>query len=558
MNEAMQETTRATQADFHPENLLTGAMVSGTHPVSAPGGLLNRVWHLFDQAQKGGISTERVHEIVRGLPELRQLVEQYTDPSTGKPRAECADPSNPGVVAMKDETACFGRKCGFASGCFLQCSLGPSHRQDGTPLGVEGQAPAYNTAGQPLGNEQYTGVLKVDAEGNVISPQRHRDNSCITLSMFLRLAGIPPAPTQQLSDALWDILPQALTAVEQGLQAQPQPTPAAAAPAQAPPAPPSAPPAPPQPAAPPQAAPPQPQAAPQPPQAAPQTAPPAQTPAPATPPAGHGLPPIFPGVNLSYDQQCELHALMYALEHSPEKPKGAQAIKNMEKRHAEAKKTPKAILAAWRKPCEDRSLVIGSGTSARLKPEFWPQHIPVPAGYYETEAQASATPQPAPPANVPPAAAPVTPAAPQTVAVKPQAPVNPPQKVDSDQNAPVAPGGNSPVDINTVTLDPESKEALKAHTEAMNNLAAALRGATFQGAGQDGGNSAGTQQAGQPPAQVQQAPQQPAGPPPVYAQQPAPAQQPPAPPPPPTTFRDYGNPVNASGPIVDPGQPTIR
>ena len=435
MNEAMQETTRATQAEFHPENLLTGALVSGTHPVSVPGGLLNRVWHLFDQAQNGKISTDRVHEIVRGFPELRQLVEQYTDPATGKPRAECADPTNPGVVAMKEETACFGRKCGFSTGCFVQCSFGPSHRQDGTLLGVEGQAPAYNTAGQPLGNEQYTGVLKVDAEGNVLSPPRHRDNSCITLSMFLRLAGIPPAPTQGLSDALWDILPQALTAVEQGLQAQPQPTPAAAAPAQAPPAPP--------PTAPPQAAPPQAQVAPQPPQAAPPTAPPAQATVPATPPAGHGLAPIFPGITLTYDQQCELHALMHALEHAPEKPKGNQAIKNMEKRHAEANKTPKAILTAWRKPCEDRKMVLGTGITARLKPEFWPAHVPVPAGYYETEAQASATPQPAPPTQAPtapPTAAPVTQAVPQTVAVQPQAPKNPPQKVDYDQNAPVPQG----------------------------------------------------------------------------------------------------------------------
>ncbi|MCZ7608081.1 MAG: hypothetical protein M5U25_18875 [Planctomycetota bacterium] len=229
----MQETTRATQADFHPEALLTGALVSGTHPVSAPGGLLNRVWHLFNEAQNNRISTERVREIVRGIPELRQIVEQYIDPATGKPRAECADPANPGIVAMKEETACFGRKCGFSTGCFLQCSLGPSHRQDGQPLGVEGQAPAYNTGGQQLGPEQYTGILKVDENGNPKNPPRHRDNSCLTLSLFLRLTGIPPAHSAGLGDKLWDILPQALTAVEQGLAAQPQPTPAAAAPAPA-------------------------------------------------------------------------------------------------------------------------------------------------------------------------------------------------------------------------------------------------------------------------------------------------------------------------------------
>lgn len=99
---------------------------------------------------------------------------------------------------------------------------------------------------------------------------------------------------------------------------------------------------------------------------------------------------MFVGIDLTYDQQCELSALMYALEHTTDRPKGAQAIKNMEKRHVEAKKTPKAILAAWRGPCEDRNMVIGTGVSARLKPEFWPQHIPVPAGYYQTEAQVAA------------------------------------------------------------------------------------------------------------------------------------------------------------------------
>lgn len=544
MNKAMQETTLATQADFRPEQLLTGAMVSGTHPVSVPGGLLNRVWHLFDGAQNGRISTERVHEIARSIPELTQIVAQYTDPATGKPRAECADKTNPSVVAMKDETACFGRKCGFASGCFLQCSLGPSHSQDGKPLGVEGQAPAYNTSGQALGAQQYQGVLKVDAEGKPISPARHRDNSCLTLSMFLRLTGVPPAPTAALGDALWDILPHALTAVERGLQAQPQPTPAAAVPAVAPLPPQPAPPAPPQAAAPvpPQAAPQQPAPA--------QVQPPAQASAPVTPPAGHGLAPIFPGVQLTYDQQCELHALMHALEHSPEKPKGLDAIKNMEKRHVEKKMTVNAIFTAWRGACEQRHMVIGEGKAARLKPEFWPPHVPVPAGYYETQAQAAAVPAPARPAT-----GPVTPAAPQTVAVQPQAPANPQPRISYNESAPTAPSGSGSVDINTVTLDPESKEALKAHTEAMNNLAAALRGSTFQGAGSHGGNSGGPQQPVRTPHQVQQGP--PAAAPAVPQGQPGYGgyQPPPPPPGPPTTFRDYGNPAAVSGPIVDPGAP---
>lgn len=204
-----------------------------------------------------------------------------------------------------------------------------------------------------------------------------------------------------------------------------------------------------------------------------------------TPPAGHGLAPIFVGIDLDYGQQCELHAMMHALQNSKDRPKGADAIKNMEKRHVEAKKTPKAVMTAWRKPCEDRGLMNGQGVTARLKPEFWPSHVPVPAGYYDGEAQAPA----ATAATTPPAAAQVTPAAPPTAAVQPQAPANPPQKIDYDQSvsAPSAPGGSSgPVDINTVTLDAESKEALKEHTEAMNNLAAALRGSTFQGAGSHG------------------------------------------------------------------------
>jgi hypothetical protein len=550
MNKAMQETTLATQADFRPELLLTGAMVSGTHPISVPGGLLNRVWHLFDQAQNGKVNTDRVRELAASLPELRQIVEQYIAPATGKPRAECADSSNPAVVAMKEETACFGRKCGFAQGCFLQCSLGPSHAQDGKPLGVEGEAQAFNTSGQPLGPEKYKGVLKVDAQGNPLSPPRHRDNSCLTLTLFLRLIGVPPAPTASLSDALWLILPRALTAVEQGLQAQPLPTPQqqAAAVTKPQPALPAVAPLPPQ------------QAVPQPqvPQQAPAPAPQQRPATPVNPPAGHALAPIFPGVSLSYDQQCELHALMYVLEHSQINPKSVKSIKNMEERHATAKKSPKAILAAWRGPCEDREMMIGTGVNARLKQEFWPQHIPQPAGYYTLEEPATAAPAATP--------------APRLATVQPQAPATPHQKIDYDESGPAAPSyRGGPVDISTVTLDPESKEALKAHTEAMTDLAAALRGLAFQGSGQqqNGGNQGGNHQPVQAPPQVHQAPppqRQPTGVPAIPASPPAPAgyggaggfQPPPAsasPPPPPTGFRDYGAPASVSSPIVDAGGP---
>lgn len=230
----MQETTRATQADFQPEQLLNAALVSGTHPVSAPGGLLNRVWVLWDGTKRGTVNAERVREIAGTITPLRQIVEQYIDPATGKPRAECADSTNPAVVALKDETACFGRKCGFAEGCFKQCSLGPSHNAQGQPLGVPGRAPAYNTEGQQSGQEMYDGVLKVGPDGQPVQPPRHRDNSCITLSLFLQAVGVPPAPTAPLADKLWEVLPTALTAIEQGLQAQPNPTPKQQAPAPAP------------------------------------------------------------------------------------------------------------------------------------------------------------------------------------------------------------------------------------------------------------------------------------------------------------------------------------
>lgn len=268
----------------------------------------------------------------------------------------------------------------------------------------------------------------------------------------------------------------------------------------------------------------------QPPAQAPQAAPTQQ---PVTPPSGHGLQPIFPGIQLTYDQMCELHAIMFVLERSPVKPMSATSIKNMEQRHAEAKKTANAIVAAWRKTAEGRDLVIGKGINARLKPELWPPHVPQPASYYATEAQAAASPAPA---------------APQTVAVQPQAPARPAQKIDSNEAAPVVPSPNGgPVDIRTVTLDPESKEALKAHTEAMNNLAAALRGATFQGARQDGGNSGGAHQPVQPAAQVHQP--APAGPPQFQAPAGAPAAPPapsypqhgaPAAPPPPPGFSPAG------------------
>ena len=414
--ETMKRTTELTQATFTPDAVLSPQATQGSLPTASA---LKALFSL-DERFKG--QRDILHAAAFSYPPLRELVSQYIDLGYGELPLAGARAQN-GGVALGDKFACFGRGCGEQPGCFSSCSLGPSHMANGQPLGPVGMAPIRWPNGQVAGGD-VEGVLKT-VDGNVsLSPDgkpRHRDNACLLLSFGNKLFSIPPAPSGDLCDKLYDMMPAIIEHV--GSTAVVPAVPAVA----------------------PQASP-QPSVAPPPPVMGATAAPPTNVPPPpmhtgvglpaggvAPPPTPHSAAPetsTFPVLAAEMDEKArtEIRALVVACTRAKVKPMSEEAAQNMLNRHVEKGKSAKALRTAWIAAGYDRDVTTDRSVAGKLKQEHWPEEIPQIPGYWKEEvAEESFVPGAVPPPDGPVIAAPLgTP----TYQLKPGAPAKTPQKID--------------------------------------------------------------------------------------------------------------------------------
>lgn len=416
--EQFKKVTELTQATLVLDAVLSQQAQQGELPTA----YALRSLIALDEKFKG--KREILHNTAMTFQPLRELLSQYIDLNTGSPLAGAAGPQ--GGVKLGDKFACFGRGCGEQQGCFASCSLGPSHMANGEPLGPMGKAPVRWPNGQVMHANEVTGVLKKLDSGPAIMPDgkpRHRDNSCVFLSLACKVFSIPPAPTGELADKLYPLMFDVLNYVmEKAVLPAPTPAPAptmAPMPAVAPPPPTmggyTPPPVAPPPAAPQMGIP------------SASVAPPPVAPATAAPSTGF---PKFPA-DIDPKVRTELCALVIACVRSSIKPMSEKAAQNMIDRHVDGKHSAKKMRSAWVKAAFDRGAATDGTASGKLKREAWPKEIPEIQGYWDeevTEVPAAPTglatggPVLAPPIGQP--SAPVH-------HFKPEAPASQPQKIDA-------------------------------------------------------------------------------------------------------------------------------
>lgn len=462
--EQFKRVTELTQATLALDAVLSPQASQGELPTA---GALRALLAL-DEKFKG--KREILHNTAMTFQPLRDLLSQYIDLNTGTPLTGAA--AQNGGIVLRDKFACFGRSCGEQQGCFASCSLGPSHMANGEPLGPVGKAPVRWPNGQVMNVPETVGVLKKLDGGVATMPDgkpRHRDNSCLFLSMASRVFSIPSAPSGELADKLYPMMFDVLNHVMEraALPAAPAPAPAPAPmpmpmPAVAPPPPmmtgasfaipPVAPP---------------PMSAPT--QAAPNIAPPPPTPAPATAHAAQAPAPIagFPKFPAEFDPKVrtELCALVVACTRSAIKPMSEKAAQNMIDRHVKEKHSSTKMRSAWVKAAFDRGVATDSRASGKLKREAWPKDIPEIQGYWD-EAPAPA-PEPAPTGLAtggPVLAAPLGQPAAPVHHFQPQAPATQPQKIDAVEPDPIKPVGK---------FNPTKEIAAMLRTAAQNLMDAA-------------------------------------------------------------------------------------
>lgn len=431
--EQFKRVTELTQATLALDAVLSPQASQGELPTA---GAL-RALIALDEKFKG--KREILHNAAMTFQPLRDLLSQYIDLNTGNPLTGAA--AQNGGIVLRDKFACFGRSCGEQQGCFASCSLGPSHMANGEPLGPVGKAPVRWPNGQVMNVPEVAGVLKKLDGGVATMPDgkpRHRDNSCLFLSMASKVLSIPPAPSGELADKLYLMMFDVLNHVMEKavLPAVPAPAPAPM-PAVAPPPPmmtgatfaipPVAPP--------PMSAPLQ--------QAAPNIAPPPAAPAPAVQAAVPAASTGFPKFPAEFDPKArtELCALVVACTRSAIKPMSEKAAQNMIDRHVKEKHTPKKMRSAWVKAAFDRGAATDSTVAGKLKREAWPKDIPEIQGYWDAEVVPVAEPAPTGLATGGPVlAAPIGQPAAPVHHFQPQAPATQPQKIDAVET--VAPATN--------------------------------------------------------------------------------------------------------------------
>jgi hypothetical protein len=429
--ENFRQTTDLTQKDYlaYQHQVMSEHLLHDRLPNNA---LLRRLVDLA-RANASPDAMSRLNRHALSYQPLRDLISQWVDENGAPLAANAAE----GAVGLLDNYACFGRQCGSLDLCFTTCSLGPSRLPSGElpPGAQEGSAPLRHPKGYRLTEDSLPGVLNQTptAEGEV----RLRSDACPLLSMFCHVLAIPPAPTADLLDSLYDQVGPTLEHVEERLAreagqpaapAAPEvapPPPAAAPPASPPQVPqaapalqqaPPTPPAPPAPMAPPQAAPPTPPAPPAPQQPlAPASAPPTP-PAPPQPPqvetasvapeedAKQDDDSLFADTTL--EQELELQALVQAIKTCITRTGAKNTLPGMISRNRE--KGYKVLRSALFKAAAQKDLTTGPSLKAdRLKREHWPENIEIPQGYYEAaggvpQETSSALPEYAAPPQEPP------------------------------------------------------------------------------------------------------------------------------------------------------------